>query len=188
MDRKKLLARTLILILLVGIGFVAYPFIASMGVSAKAKNDSLIQIEIPPLKEGIVSRVDVNGVQLFILRPNEEQSRSIKTLDDHVWNKEVTSFRHDLNAYVYWGMSTKWGCPLEPWPAQESRIKRWDENANWAGGFWDGHCEVSYDYAGRAIKTYRFTFNGYRAEHPNMDSPTVLQKQGNGYVVSIWQR
>jgi hypothetical protein len=122
-----------------------------------------------------------------LLRPNQEQKESILLLDEHVWNK-TNRYNSELDIYVYWGYSTKWGCTLDHKEPQESLIKQWKNNAKWYGGFWDNWCEVSYDYAGRAIKTWKHTFNGYTFQHENLKVPSVFEKNGDSYFVSIYER
>lgn len=171
-----------------GIVFASYPFLSSMGVSAKARNDDLAVIELPKLSPGQIVKVNVNGQELIFLKPDEEQKEAIRVLNDHVWDSDSAAYRQDVGAYVYWGVSTKWGCPLEHKPEQVSRIIKWDESAKWLGGYWDWQCEVSYDYAGRSIRSYAYSFNGYNAEHPNLASPNIFKESNGKYVVSSRER
>ena len=39
------------------------------------------------------------------------------------------------------------------------------------GGYFDLMHDPSYDYAGRTIKTYEYTYNGYNVKYPNMKVP-----------------
>ena len=54
--------------------------------------------------------------------------------------------------------------------------------SGWRGGYWDERCEVSYDYAGRAISNAAYTFNGYTGPWPNLRSPRV---RVDGLVVTV---
>lgn len=176
-----------------GLGFLSmvaftYPFIGSMFPSARALNDSLALIEMPKLEPGIVYSVDVKGMKLFVLKPSEEQVASIKQLDPYVSDKAISSYREDVGAYVYWAYSSRWGCPLEHQPPQAAGFREWVPNAEWLGGYWDWRCEVSYDYAGRAIDSYKYTFNGFTWPGRGLITPTVFEKSGSKYVVSIYQR
>lgn len=110
--------------------------------------------------------------------------RSIAALDGHVWNTAKSSYVKELDAYLYWGTSTGWGCVLEEKPPQESQLKNWNEKAQWLGGFWDPQCEVSYDYAGRTIRTWEFTFNGYTGEFANL-IPPKFTLEGGKLIVSL---
>lgn len=159
-----------------------------MGISAKADNDSLVSVRVDPLKPGELQVIDVKGNKLFLLKPSNAQLQSIHTLNSHVWDANSHSFDEKLGAYVYWGHSSKWGCPLEYVPPQASILLEWEPKAQWLGGYWDWLCEVSYDYSGRAIKTYGFTRNGYNHKHPNLGSPTIFEGSNGKYIVSIYQR
>lgn len=184
MDRKSIIG--LVVKALVLIGFVAatYPFLASMQPSAKAVNDALVLIELPILEPGVVNEVDVKGAKLFVLKPNQAQKEAITELDPHFPDASYSSYQEDIGAYVYWAYSTKFGCPLEHKPPQDSRIRRWVDEAKWLGGYWDYMCEVSYDYAGRAISRYEYTYNGYSWPHDSLYRPKVFEKSGDKYVIS----
>ena len=188
MNKKKAIIVAMYVLASVGMALLAYPFIASMSVSAKSKNESLVTIEIPTLTPGKLLKIGINGKTLFLLKPDQEQEDTIESLTPHVWNASTSSFNKEIGAYMYWGHSTKWGCPLELLPRQESRLLDWEPNAQWLGGYWDDWCEVSYDYAGRTIKTYAFTRNGYNAELPNLHSPEVFIGSKGKYIVSIYER
>lgn len=188
MKRRAFLGKAVKGLAIGGLLAFAYPFIASLNPSAKALNDSLVSFELPELVPGTVYSVDVKGMKLFVLRPNQAQTEAIKQLDPYVSDKSITTYRKDIGAYVYWGYSSKWGCSLEHQPPQNSRLRDWSEEATWLGGYWDWWCEVSYDYAGRAINKYEYTFNGYTWPGKGLRSPAVFQKSGTKYVVSIYQR
>ena len=188
MNRKAALSLTVCSIAFIGVIFSAFPFVKSLSIGPKANNASLVTIDIPQLTVGHLKEMEINGINLYLLKPSKEQVEAIQSLNTHVWNSSINSFNSELGAYVYWGHSTKFGCPLELKPAQESPILHWSQKAEWLGGYWDWRCEVSYDYAGRAIKTYEHTFNGYAAEFPNLDIPRIFKKQNGKIVVSIYQR
>ncbi len=188
MDKKALLGFLVKVLTLLGLVVVAYPFFAALTPPARSDNESLVLIELPPLVPGTVYSVEVKGVRLFVLKPNEAQTASIKTLDAYVSSSSLRNYRSEVGAYVYWGYSSKWGCPLEHKPPQSSRLHEWHDNAKWLGGYWDAWCEVSYDYAGRAINQYEYTFNGYTWPHRGLDTPEVFERSGDKYLVSIYQR
>jgi hypothetical protein len=187
MSKRRFLKIVTIFVAILGVTFVAYPFALSLKPSAKAENDSYVTVKLPKLETGIVNKIKIHNSYLFLLRPNQEQNESISLLDDHVWDK-TKKYNSDLEVYVYWGHSTKWGCPLENKEPQESLILHWNKKAKWYGGYWDSWCEVSYDYAGRAIKTWEYTYNGYTFQHENLKAPTVFRKVGDKHLVSIYQR
>jgi Rieske Fe-S protein len=188
MNRRALLAWLMKGLGLLGFVAVAYPFITSFRPSARALNDSLVIVELPTLEPGVVYSVDVKGMKMFVLKPTTEQAAAIKQLDPYVSDSSINSYREDIGAYVYWAYSPKWGCPLEHQPPQASGLREWIENAKWLGGYWDWRCEISYDYAGRAINSDKYTFNGYTWSDRGLESPKVFEKSGAKYVVSIYQR
>lgn len=173
---------------LFGVAVTAYPFIASLSPSEKAESNSLAVIDKPPLEPGAVYAVIVNGFKLFLLKPTQQQQDSIKALDSHVWDPASLTYKPKLGIYVYWGHSPKWGCPLQHRPPHHSGLIEWGKDAQWLGGYWDSWCEVSYDYSGRAIKTYRYTYNGYTWSKINLKSPTIFYENNDKFLVSIIQR
>lgn len=164
---------TLITVALIGLTITAYVFIMSLNPSTKVENEALVIVDIPELKYGIVNKIDVKGVPLLMLKPDEKQKASI--LNSHVWTVNSQTYYEELGVYAYWGVSSRWGCPLEHKPPQKSQLLKWDKTAKWLGGYWSVACEDSYDYAGRAIKTYGFTYNGFNLASPNHSSVVVLQ-------------
>lgn len=188
MNKRRFLIISTAGLLIGGLAAASFPFLGSMKPSEKAKNDDLVLIDLPKLHPGQLLELTVEGRRLLVLRPNEEQRESIRILSDHVWDSDSYAYNAGIGAYVYWGESTRWGCPLDDKPPQESRIKQWDENAEWLGGFWDPWCEVSYDYAGRSIKSYMYTYNGYSAKYPNLRAPKIFKKENGRYVVSRRER
>ncbi len=188
MNRKRILVSSIFALAFLGMVGILHPFFESLGLSKKADNDSLISIEVKPLTLGELQIVDVKGKKLFLLKPSNAQLQSIQALNGHVWDANSHAFNEELGAFVYWGHSTKWGCPLELVPSKESRLLAWEPAAQWLGGYWDQQCEVSYDFAGRAIKTYGFTRNGYKQKHPSLESPTIFEHSNGKYIVSIYHR
>jgi Rieske Fe-S protein len=188
MNRRAFLRAAIKGLTIVALVFAAYPFISSLAPSAKVENDALVMIELPKLEPGVVHTIDVNGMTLFVLKPNESQSKAIKALDPYVSDQSVNTYQEVIGAYVYWAYSSKWGCPLGHKPPQTSQLQDWSKNAKWLGGYWDWLCEVSYDYSGRAINKYEYTFNGYSWPGKGLRTPTVFKESGTKYVVSAYQR
>lgn len=188
MTRKNILKKIVTGMFAVGLFMSAYPFVASLSLSDKAKHDSIVTIQIPQLIPGVINEILVNGIPLIVVKPDEKQTQHLGVLDSHVWDKSFTSFNKELGAHIYWGLSSRRGCLLSHKPEGKSNITEWSEDNVWYGGFWDYSCEVSYDYAGRAMKTYSYTFNGFTGQFENLSTPSIFRKGSNGYVVSIYQR
>jgi hypothetical protein len=161
---------------------LAVPFVAALS----PRKESIVELDFPVLPAGQPVILNVEGYPLIILRPNKEQMASIQALDTYVTKKDYITFRTDIGAFVYWGLSTKRaGCSrLEVKPQQPSQLTEWDSSAQWLGGYWDPVCEVSFDYAGRAITSYKYSFNGFIGDYPHLNTPLVFMKKGNKLRVS----
>jgi len=144
-----------------------------------------VLVFLPKLQPGKVVMLKVKDQLLIMLKPSRQQATSIKRLTGHVWKSDVNTFNSDLNAYVFWATSNKRHCLLQHKPKQESLLKHWSKSGKWLGGFWDPQCETSYDYSGRSIKTYNYTFNGYTVEQQNLKQPAVMQQSGDQYLISL---
>lgn len=188
MDRRRFLTLLVTVLALTGVGATSIAFIRSLGLTARTGHDSLALVDIPRLEPGEVYRLSILGQQLIALKPSDAQRASITSMDAHVWQPGIEAYNDALGAYVYWGYSTKWNCPLEHKPPQVSVLFEWHNSAKWLGGYWDVGCEVSYDYAGRAIKTYDYSYNGYTGKYPNLQTPTLFKKTGDKYLVLVYRR
>ncbi len=190
MDRRTYLIATVGGLGLVALLATGYLFVASMRPSEKALNDSMVAVTLPSLEPGIVYSVDVGGYVLFVLKPNKDQIAAIHFLDSHTSNASTNAYKTDLGVYVYWAYSSRWSwrCPLEHYPPQESSLLQWNKNAKWLGGYWDPQCEVSFDYAGRSVQRDEYTYNGFTWKPEGMKTPSIFEKTGDRYIVSILPR
>lgn len=182
--KRRILNLSISFMAIVSLFAIGYVLAQSFFPSARALNDAEYVLNIVPLEPGKLQVHKIHGRQLFILKPDNKQIKSIKLLDEHVWNKNTSSFIKELGAYVYWGQSTKFGRPLEHHPIDETFSPGWGVDRNWQGGYWHPWDEVSYDYAGRTISSYEFTYNGFNLEYPNLRVPS-LKVVGNKLVVSL---
>jgi len=186
MNTRQWLVRSFAATSLLGLAMSAWPFAASMMPSAEAWSRTTVLVDMPELERGIPVRLEVEGTPLFILRPTEAQRQALRALDAHVWSENPSAYRADLDAYVVWGISQRFGCRLQDQPPQPSRITQFDPHAQWLGGYWDPWCEVSYDYSGRAIHSYGFTFNGLTWVPEPLVTPAIFERQGNRYLLSLF--
>ena len=184
MNRRRVLVSTVSAFALFGVAASAIPFVSSLAPSERAKDYAKFVFQIPKLEPGHLYTLQVNGRLLFILRPDQKQLESISQLESHVWDTTKGAYVNELDAFVYWGMSTRWGCDLQEKPAEDSGLREWSVKAQWLGGYWDPRCEVSYDYAGRALRRWEFSYNGYADELPNLRKPNV-KISGRTLVVSL---
>lgn len=186
MERRKILTGLLIALSFIGLVSISIPLLGSLSPRARVN----IEVDLPVLIPGQPVILSIDGVPLIILRPKIEQLSGIKVLDDHVATKKVNTFRPEIGAYVYWGLSTRRDvcAALEVKPAQRSQLADWDSNARWLGGYWDPICEVSYDYAGRAITNYKYSFNGFVGQYHPLRTPLVVKKIGNKLRISRYAK
>lgn len=182
MTRRQLLVRAAATLSLVAAIAIAVPFVGSMAPRASA----IVEVDFPELKVGVPVRIDVDGSPLLLLLPNDNQLASIAALESHVVDKDYVTFRPEIGAFVYWAIGTRReNCGfLEEQPPQPSRLGDWNNDAKWLGGYWDPVCEVSFDYAGRAIKTYEYSYIGFVGDYPPLETPLVLKKSGGKLQVS----
>ncbi|MFT5451413.1 MAG: ubiquinol-cytochrome c reductase iron-sulfur subunit [Enterobacterales bacterium] len=167
MTRKQLVQSTWLLvgIAVLGIGYMLFSF---MGPTERviAQNEHIVKLSI--LKMGQPVKVVTERGPIFFLQPNKEQLDYLKKLNKHVWDIEYSGYSENLNLFVYSGISTRYGCEVQHFPKGESPLIKYSDKARWYGGYFDPCHGSSFDYAGRAIKTWGFTHNGYELETPNL--------------------
>lgn len=171
-------------LIIVELAAIVYVLSKSLAPSARAKNDAEVLIHLDQIVPGEPLKIRVVGRPLFVLRPTETQRESIARLTPHVAFPSQSNYVHELDAFVYWGFATNRGCELDHQPPQESHLRKWSSNAVWLGGFWSPWCDVSYDYAGRTISSWEFTFNGYNVPFQNLTRPN-LSISGNAITVHM---
>ncbi len=190
MNRRAFLTVLVAGLALVGITLAAYPFAVALWPSDRAMNDSVVLIDLPPLEPGVVHTVTVENAKLFFLKPTRDQFSAIEALDPYVSNTKRIGFQEEIGAFVYWAYSTRWHwhCSLEHFPPAGHSEEAASFNPNWLGGYWDPLCEVSYDYAGRAIEESTYSFNGFPWSGEGLKAPAVFSRNGGKYAVSKFAR
>lgn len=182
--RKKALVSTVAVFGLLAVSAAAYPFLSSLSPSERTKNNAEFAFPIPDLREGQPLTLHVNGRPLLLLRPDAHQLESIAKLDQDVWHADRDNWVPELNAFAYWGIGSPFGCELQNVPVGDSTFLPPSYHHNWLGGYWDPRCEVSYDYAGRAIRSPDRAFNGFAPEVPNLRRPQI-ETLGDTLLVSL---
>ncbi len=178
---RKVLARLFTSLCLLGLLFALLPFGRSLSPGAAARSEAQALITLPLLRPGQLAQIEVAGRPLFLFRPTAAQRSALDRLDSEVWQSESRAWQQSIGAYVYWGLSTGNACRLEEVPAQAAAVPSGGE---WLGGYWDARCEISYDYAGRAIRNPRYSWNGYSRDVANLAVPAVFEAVGERYLVS----
>jgi ubiquinol-cytochrome c reductase iron-sulfur subunit len=87
---KRILARLTILLALIGIGFVCYPFIASLKPSEKilTENPEVI-IDLSTIQEGEAKRVKWNNLPVIVLHRTKAQIAQISELNGYRANDQL---------------------------------------------------------------------------------------------------
>lgn len=166
---KKILTSIVISLAAIGIIAIGYMFINSLNPSAKAIANGEYVIDLTDIEIGKLKEFNIQGKPLYLYRPTDEQWKDIYFLTSHVWNTEYSGYDDTTKIFIYWGLSTSIGCKLEIHPKGKNLIST--SGGIWLGGYFDVCRESSYDYAGRTIKTYEYTYNGWTSEVRNLDVP-----------------
>jgi len=167
--KKAPLKYAALLLAMTGAIAIIYIFAASMRPSARAIADAQYLLDVSTLTPGkpLIFK-DLNR-PIFVYRPTQEEWNDIKFLDSHVWDRNYGGYETNSGVFVFWGISTHVPCVLVHIPKGKSTLS--NVAGVWLGGYFDPCGDSSYDYAGRTIKTYTYTKNGYNAEVPNLKSP-----------------
>lgn len=188
MNRRAALAFVVVAALLIGFVGVAAALFGSLRPSAQAVAADEVELPIAQLVAGRIVRLSVRGRPVLVLRPTPEQMRSVRLMDAHVWNPSLASFKPVIDAFVYAGTDTRFGCELMQVEPGESTLVKYPapgRDAEWVGGYVD-RCgfAASYDLAGRAIRTRSMTYSGFDAELRNLDTYDV-RISGGRYVIRM---
>lgn len=184
--RKRVLKNAVLFLSLVGVMLVCWPFVGSLQPNAKAKAEleaHPFELSIDKLEIGVPTEVEVSGRPLIFLKPSDKQLKDLKFLDAHVANPSLDSYIDDVGVFVYqaWGRKNFYYCEVEHRPSEEA--SEW--YPEWKGGFLSMPCDISYDYAGRAIKSVKYSAIGYAGEFENLKSPYPIRVKDG--VISIYR-
>jgi Rieske Fe-S protein len=185
MSRRIVIALTLIFTAF-GLGALGYVFVRSLNPSERALADAarlIPDFSIKELKPGEFRRIEIHGLPLMILAPDGTIMNDLAKLDPHTWDPTRASFNAEHNVFIYWGISTRLGCDLTHYP-KGAPPRPVEQGRTWHGGYFDRCHDSSYDYAGRTIKTYEYTANGFNAEVPNLRVPQYeIRKDGTVLIM-----
>lgn len=174
---------------LVGVMALVGAGAAALRPSDRARANAQIQLPIASLQEGVPLTIRVNYMPLILLRPSQAQLDALARLDEHVWDSSRSAWNEEIGAFVYWAWDTRFGCELRHVPPGESILVKYSEDkedVEWLGGY-VSRCEMAYDFAGRTIRTWQFSYNGFNPELPNLESPSV-NRSGSRFFVSFIER
>ncbi len=135
MDSLKLI---LILLFVLGLTLATIPFVKSMNPSARAYNQSIVNIDISNLESGEYKFVIWRKYPVVIYKTDPKTIKRLQQFNDQVWGPRITK-ETAKEYYVYKLLSTYKGCRLI--------------NHGSIEGAWFDPCHMgAWDYAGRALK------------------------------------
>jgi hypothetical protein len=175
-ERKKTLVRIVWAFALCGLTVASVPFFSAWIPDGASELPQKFLIDTSVLAPGRPHIIELSPSRpLIVFRATRAQLDDLAMLDPHVWNRATGSALDGDGTFVYWGLSTGnyGGCRLIHFPPGESRLSGIETGARWFGGYWAAGCEASYDYAGRAIKTKRYSYSGNVARARSLRSPAI---------------
>ena len=140
----------------------------SMEPTAAVDSRNIVRFSIQDLALGEARRVVVHNVPFMVLKPSRTMLESLEQLDKHVWYRQRPKpLSGPDNIYVYSPIGER--CPVVKMPPRDQ--DPFDLKRKWLGGYVDPCRDVSYDYAGRVIRTHEYTNNGYSRGLPSLYVP-----------------
>jgi hypothetical protein len=174
--KKSILLKIVVVLSLALIAAVAYALTSYISPSTHINPATALYIDLKQVEAGKVQTLDHPRGTIFALRPSAVQWNTIKTLDAHVStanDKALSNFYAPANMFVYWARDPNRDCPLEHFPAAETLNNVQGDGRRWLGGFAHPTCEISYDYAGRAIANADFSKYGLASNYRSMRRPEL---------------
>ena len=146
-------------------------FFGYLGPSDAARPKEVAEIhieEIRAIPQGDFVRVIGPDGIAFVFKPTPEILEELPLLDDSVFDPEIESYVEELGVFIYWGISTRFGCLLLHAPRGSL-----EHFPNWPGGFYDPCHDSSYDYAGRTLSDPNLSYARFVKEVSNLYVPEV---------------
>ena len=184
MNRKAVLKSAIMVFLFVGIILVTNIFIGSLFPSAR-ENAQIVKIGLLDYEPGEVRLVRGDG-PIYVIAYSDEMLRDLEKLSPHVWNSTISTTYKAENGksfFIFNGRGTiEPGCLVKHYPKTEPNTYR-EDNAVWFGGFLDPCRDVSYDYAGRLIRSISHSYINFTREAPNMPRIKYMREDEKGLYV-----
>ncbi len=186
--RRRMLVTGTSVLGVVGVGFVAVPFLSSMQPSARAKAAGApVQADISKLEEGQIMRVKWRGNPVWIVHRSKEMLDSLGDLDSAVSDPE--SEQSDQPSYarnsarsikpkflVAIGICTHLGCS----PTFRPDVAPADLGPEWKGGFFCPCHGSRFDLAGRVYKAVPAPLNLAIPPHQYLSDTEILIGEDGG--------
>jgi hypothetical protein len=189
MNKKSVLRYGVLVLMLVGLAFIGRIFVTSLAPSAREKSQ-IVKIGLLDYKPGDVRLVRGDG-PVYVIAHSDEILNDLDILSDHVWDQKINTLYKAGNGksfFIFNGRSTiEPGCLIKHYPKTQPNIFRADD-AKWYGGFLDPCRDVSYDYAGRLIKSISHSYVNFTKKAPNIYPPKFTHEDKEGLHVFHAQR
>ena len=181
--RIKFLKICILLLVAIGLIGLSTPFVSSLNPGRDKENPEVtLHITVNDLREDTPIFNKTKYGPVILLKPSEQTLENLVLLNDHVWNKDSSSYNSEHNFFIYYGLGTlpRKNCITVHQSQEEG--SNVEENT-WFGGFWEQCGDVNYDYSGRAIKTDRFTIvnSGFKAD--NLFTPAYEVLSGGRIIL-----
>lgn len=187
MNRKVVLKSVVLVFMLIGISLVIRIFIGSLSPSAR-EEAQIVKIGLLDYEPGEVRLVRGDG-PIYVIAYSDEMLRDLEKLSPYVWNPKISTTYKAENGksfFIFNGRGTiDPGCLVRHYPKSEPNTYR-EDNAVWYGGFLDPCRDVSYDYAGRLIRSISHSYINFSREAPNMPRIKFMREDEDGlYVFNV---
>jgi hypothetical protein len=170
--------------MLIGITMVIKVFIGSLSPSAR-EEAQIVKIGLLEYEPGEVRLVRGDG-PIYVIAYSDEIMRDLDKLTPHVWNPKISTTYKAENGkrfFIFNGRGTiDPGCLVKHYPKTEPNSYR-EDNVVWYGGFLDPCRDVSYDYAGRLIRSISHSYINFTREASNMPRIKFMREDENGLYI-----
>jgi len=188
LKRRRVLTVAASAVGVVGAGFVAVPFIASMQPSARAKAAGApVEADISKLEPGQMLRVKWRGKPVWIVRRSPEMLDSLASLDQDLRDPQSNDSEQPeycknparaikSEYFVAVGICTHLGCS----PTYRPDVAPADLGADWKGGFFCPCHGSRFDLAGRVYQGVPAPLNLVIPPHQYLTDTLLLIGEDGG--------
>ena len=190
LKRRRVLTVAASAVGVVGVGFVAVPFIASMQPSARAKAAGApVEADISKLEVGQMLRVKWRGKPVWIVRRSPEMLESLAALEQELRDPQSNDSEQPEYAknpsraikpeyFLAVGICTHLGCS----PTYRPEVAPADLGADWKGGFFCPCHGSRFDLAGRVYQGVPAPLNLAIPPHQYLSDTQLLIGEDGGAV------
>jgi len=188
LKRRRVLTVAASAVGLVGVGFVAVPFIASMQPSARAKAAGApVEADISKLEPGQMLRVKWRGKPVWIVNRSQEMVDGLASLDQQLRDPQSNDSEQPeycknpsraikREYFVAVGICTHLGCS----PTYRPEVAPADLGGDWKGGFFCPCHGSRFDLAGRVYQGVPAPLNLVIPPHQYLSDSLLLIGEDGG--------